>query len=122
MRVPLKIKIFIWYIHKGVTLTKDNLARQNWEGSKHCCFFTNNESIQHLFYNCYYVRFLCGLLFITFGITPPQNSEHMFGVWTNIMGGKLRRQLLACASAFYWAIWLSRNDVVFDKSPIKSFL
>jgi hypothetical protein len=104
MRVPLKIKIFIWYIQKGVTLTKNNLARQNWDVSKQCSFCTNNESIQHHFYNCYYVRFLWGLLFITFGITPPQNSEHMFGGWTNIMGRKLRQQLLACASAFCCAI------------------
>jgi hypothetical protein len=46
----------------------------------------------------------------------------MFGLWSTIMGGKLRRQLLACASIFCWAIWLSRNDDVFDKTPIKSFL
>jgi len=46
----------------------------------------------------------------------------MFGLWMNIMGGKLRQQLLAGASAFCWAIWLSRNDVVFNKSPIKYFL
>jgi hypothetical protein len=26
------------------------------------------------------------------------------------------------ALAFYWAIWLSRNSVVFDKTPIKSFM
>jgi hypothetical protein len=26
------------------------------------------------------------------------------------------------ASAICWAIWLSRNDVVFDKSPMKTFM
>jgi hypothetical protein len=30
--------------------------------------------------------------------------------------------LLAAASAFCWAIWLSRNDIVFDKTPNKTFL
>jgi hypothetical protein len=99
MRVPLKIKIFIWYIQKGAILTKDNLARQNWNESEQCCFHMNNESIHHLFYNCYYEKFLSGLTHITFGITSLQNLEHMFGVWTNIMGGKLKRQFLACASA-----------------------
>jgi hypothetical protein len=59
----------------------------------------NNESIHHLFYNCYYEKFLSGLTQITFGITSPQNLEHMFGVWTNIMEAKLKRQFLACASA-----------------------
>ena len=31
LRLPLKIKIFIWYLQKGVVLTKDNLARQQYK-------------------------------------------------------------------------------------------
>ncbi|WVZ69842.1 hypothetical protein U9M48_018567 [Paspalum notatum var. saurae] len=30
--IPLKTKIFIWYVKRGVLLTKDNLARRNWYG------------------------------------------------------------------------------------------
>jgi hypothetical protein len=64
-----------------------------------------------------------GLTHITFGISPPHNTVHMFGSWTNAVGEQLKRQLLSSASVFYWAIWLiSRNYVVFDKSPIKSLL
>jgi hypothetical protein len=126
MKIPLKIKIFMWYIQKGVVLTKDNLAKRNWNGRKQCSFCMNNESIQHLFFKCYYVRFLWGLAHITFGIPPPRNRAHMFGSWTSGTGwggGRvLKRQLLAGASVFCWTIWLSRNDVVFDKTPIKSFL
>ena len=29
LRVPLKIKIFLWYLKKGATLTKDNLLKRN---------------------------------------------------------------------------------------------
>jgi hypothetical protein len=29
LKLPLKIKVFIWYLYKGVVLTKDNLARRN---------------------------------------------------------------------------------------------
>jgi hypothetical protein len=36
--------------------------------------------------------------------------------------GGLKQQLLAGASNFYCAIWLSTNDVIFNKAPIKSFL
>jgi hypothetical protein len=32
-KVPLKIKIFMWYM-KEVVLTKDNLAKRNWGGNK----------------------------------------------------------------------------------------
>ena len=35
---------------------------------------------------------------------------------------KLQKKLLIGASAFCWAIWLSRNDVVFDKSPTKTYM
>ena len=32
-KTPLKIKIFMWYLRRGVILTKDNLAKHNWEDS-----------------------------------------------------------------------------------------
>jgi hypothetical protein len=59
---------------------------------------------------------------VAFNIAPPRNVRHLFGSWLDQFGGKLKRQALAGASAFCWAIWLSRNDVVFDKSLIKTFL
>jgi hypothetical protein len=31
-KLPLKIKIFLWYLKKGVVLTKDNLAKRKWKG------------------------------------------------------------------------------------------
>ena len=36
LKMPLKIKIFTWYLLKGIVLTKDNLARRNWNGSLRC--------------------------------------------------------------------------------------
>ena len=32
--------VFMWYLKRGVLLTKDNLARRNWLGSKICSFCT----------------------------------------------------------------------------------
>ncbi|WVZ90646.1 hypothetical protein U9M48_036930, partial [Paspalum notatum var. saurae] len=31
-KIPLKTKIFMWYVKRGVLLTKNNLARRNWNG------------------------------------------------------------------------------------------
>ena len=50
LKIPLKIKIFLWYLLKGVLLTKDNLAKKNWDGSHKCYFCNCNETIQHLFF------------------------------------------------------------------------
>jgi hypothetical protein len=63
-----------------------------------------------------------GLLFVAFNIAPPRSVRPLFSTWLNQFGGKLKRQALAIASAFCWAIWLSRNDMIFDKSSIKIFL
>ena len=46
----------------------------------------------------------------------------MFGNWLRGVGTKLKRQLLVGAYALCWAIWLSRNDVVFDKSQTKTYM
>jgi hypothetical protein len=38
MKVPLKIKIFMWFVFQKEILTKDNLKKRNWQGSTSCCF------------------------------------------------------------------------------------
>ena len=52
VKVPLRIKIFMWFIHKGLILTKDNLSKINWVGNTRSCFCDHNESIKHLFLEC----------------------------------------------------------------------
>ena len=48
LQIPLKVKIFLWYLKKRVVLTKDNLLKRNWRGSNKCCFCIKEETIQHL--------------------------------------------------------------------------
>jgi hypothetical protein len=44
-KVPLKINIFIWFLHPKVILTKDDLGKRNWTGNETCYFCDNNESM-----------------------------------------------------------------------------
>ncbi|WVZ70175.1 hypothetical protein U9M48_018861 [Paspalum notatum var. saurae] len=67
-RLPLKIKIFMWYIKRGVLLTKDNLNRRNWRGDNTCVFCPRPETIQHLFFECSYAKFLWRTSHIALGI------------------------------------------------------
>jgi hypothetical protein len=48
IKVPLKIKVFMWFLHRKVILTKDNLVKRNWNGNESCYFCDNKESIQHV--------------------------------------------------------------------------
>lgn len=49
IKVPLKIKVFLWNLQLGVILTKDNLAKRKQKCTR-CCFCNVEENIQHLFF------------------------------------------------------------------------
>ena len=112
----------MWYIKIGVILTKDNLVRRNWNGDRQCCFCRYTETIQHLFLDCAYAKYLWRAIHILFGIAPPRDINDLFIRWSKIANQKYNSLLLTAASALCWAIWLTRNEVVFDKCKPKSFL
>jgi hypothetical protein len=91
LKIPLKIKKKImWYLKREVVLTKDNLARHNWNGGKQCSFCLYDESIQHLFSECWYARFLWGLAQMAFRMSKPQYVQHLFVIWINQVEGKMK--------------------------------
>ncbi|WVZ88220.1 hypothetical protein U9M48_034764 [Paspalum notatum var. saurae] len=118
-RIPLKTKIFMWYIKRGVLLTKDNLTRMNWYGHQSCCFCSYKESIQHLFFGCHLAKFIWRIVFMTFGFIPPCNTAHLFNLWS--CQGVENINHFFGRSSLIWAIWLQRNDCVFDRKQPKSF-
>ncbi|WVZ50186.1 hypothetical protein U9M48_001463, partial [Paspalum notatum var. saurae] len=89
-RIPLKIKIFLWFLKRGVFLTKDNLSKRNWIGRTSCEFCNQPESIQHFW--------------------SQQGRQNKVGM------------LLAGAAALCWALWLTRNDILFNKCKHKYIL
>jgi hypothetical protein len=111
----------LWYLQKGVTLTKDNLARRNWNGDTNCCFYYSPKTIQH-FFCCIYAKFLWRAVHILSGISPPRDIDDLFNSWSKLGGNKRNLLLLTAATALCWAVWLLRNEVVFDKCRPEFFL
>jgi hypothetical protein len=72
LKVPLKIKIFLWYMQRGVVLTKDNWAKRNWQGSVLCCFCHNVEIIQHLFFKCPFARVIWSIVQVATNLYLPR--------------------------------------------------
>ncbi|WVZ62611.1 hypothetical protein U9M48_012339 [Paspalum notatum var. saurae] len=65
--------------NKRVLVTKDNLSRRNWHGDKSCAFCGSTETIQHLFFECQYAKFLWRVVHMSFGIVPPLNAGELTG-------------------------------------------
>jgi hypothetical protein len=81
MNVPLKVKIFSWYLRKGVVLTKDNLEKRNWYGSLQCVFCQHNETIKHLFFKYNFARFIWSVIQMASNLYPSSDVANMFGNW-----------------------------------------
>ena len=96
-------------------MTKDNLARRNWQENKTCCFYHENEIIRHLFFDCRFARMAWGLIYLVFGITKPSRVSNMFGTWLGGFDKGLRNITFLGAATTVWALWLHRNDLVFEE-------
>jgi hypothetical protein len=122
LKIPLRIKIFLWYLKRGVVLTKDNLARRNWHGCKQCVFCSHPETIQHLFFDCHFARFLWRAVQVSFNISTPTSVEHLFNDWATSVGNRFKKITLVGAAAVCWAMWTSQNNMVFDNSLAKTYM
>jgi hypothetical protein len=83
LKIPLKIKFFMWFLNSKVLLTKDNLAKRNWHGCTKYCFCDSMESVEHLFLYCPFARIVWRMIYFTYNIPPPTNITNMFGNWLN---------------------------------------
>jgi hypothetical protein len=114
MKIPLKIKNFGWYLRRGVILTKDNLVKRNWHGSTRCVFCQQDETIKHLFFQCHFARSIWSVIQVASTLYPPTSVANVFGNWLHGIDSRFKLLLRVGALAVIWALWLSRNDKIFN--------
>jgi hypothetical protein len=52
IKIPLKIKIFLWLLYREAILTKDNLVKRNLHENKMCSFCNNMKPYNTYFLMC----------------------------------------------------------------------
>jgi hypothetical protein len=52
LKVPPRVQFFLWLLSKNKNLTRDNLNIRKKLDDLTCLFCTENESVQHLFFEC----------------------------------------------------------------------
>ena len=68
IKVPPKIKVFLWLVNKNSILTRDVLLKKGWKGGKECVFCGQDESIDHLMFTCSTASLLWSLVRCVCGI------------------------------------------------------
>ena len=110
-------------IQRGVILIKDNLlAKRNWSGSKKCPFCDLNETIQHLLFDCQHAKTIWRVVYVATGLTPLKSITHVFRNWLSGIRKKEKSLIFVGAAALMWAIWCTRNDLIFEKKIFTSFI
>jgi hypothetical protein len=114
LKITLRIKVFGWYLRKGVVLTKDNLAKRNWHRSKKYAFCHQDETIKHLFFQCRLSRSIWSVIQMASTLFPPCSITNIFGNWLNDIDNRFKKHIRVGAIVFIWSLWLYRNDKVFN--------
>lgn len=84
-------------------------------------FFSHNEKIKHLFFDCQHARFVWRIVHIATRINSPRSKTHLFGNWWRDIESRDRNDIFVGVTVMLWLIWCTRNDIVFEKKYL-SFL
>jgi hypothetical protein len=66
-------------------ITKDNLAKQNWNGCQKSCFCDSNETVEHLVLTCPFAKIVWRMIYFAYNIPSPSNINSMFGNSLNLV-------------------------------------
>lgn len=72
LKIPPKIRLFMWLLAKNKILTKSNIVNRGWTGSLQCHFCNLTKIVYHLFLQCHKAR---QVLFW------PGNCQHFIVDW-----------------------------------------
>jgi hypothetical protein len=82
-KAPLKIKIFMWLVAQGAILTKDNLGKRKWKGNMSCAFCCDQETVQHIFFECLTAKYIWSLLAYSLGADCRPGNMNQYWIWIN---------------------------------------
>lgn len=95
------------------------MLKRGWKGDKHCVLCGKEENIDHLFFSCSVARLIWSLVGCAFDLKLiPKDLNDCFGNWLNKFNKNDKKMVLTGTFDLLWAIWNSRNDIVFGRKNI----
>ncbi|KAK1321516.1 putative ribonuclease H protein [Acorus calamus] len=119
LKVPLKVKVFLWLALQDRLLTKARRARWRPQESELCVLCNEDrETTFHILCECKFSRSLWARILMAVGRNFTFNSlDDMWDVGQqlcNTAGGGTRQLVAeAVVPAMTWVIWRTRNGVIF---------
>jgi hypothetical protein len=86
-----------------------------------CCFCHHEETINHIFFDCWFARSVWSFFHPASSTPKPSNVAHMLGQWLQGLSGTMQSIALLRAPTLCWSIWLCRNNIVFQNQNLCFF-
>lgn len=118
-QIPYKIKIFLWLLAKGATLTKDNMRKRKWTGDPTCRFCDAVETTNHLFFQCPTAKVVWGIVATCMGANTVPSNLNQYWNWIKLSIPDGNQFYTFGLAAISWAIWKARNKACFEFKLIK---
>lgn len=111
MPCPQKIHVFLWLLVYNKVLTSENLNKRRPVEDLTCLFCDENESVQHLFFDCIVARHLWKFVAECFHMEIPVSFEDIGALW-HMHKSKIVLNMVTAAS--FWSLQTLRNDFCFQ--------
>jgi hypothetical protein len=104
--LPLKVwKVFLWFLHRGVILTKDNLVDKIGTRMRNVAIIVIMKLYSISFFQCHMVRLIWRITHTTFSLKNLTISLiYMFGTWLQGIRWKEKNLILTDVSAVCWVM------------------
>ena len=121
IKIPLRIKTFMWLVLRKSILTRDVLLTRGGECAKSCLFCGQDESIDHLFVHCPLASHVWNVVSVATGLRCQfVDVQHCLNDWLNGFGKKQRKKIAVGVAVIFWGLWKTRNLTCFEnKWPVE---
>ncbi len=121
LRVPLKIKIFLWLGARNRIPLAELLKRRGWIGPTICSLCRqDDESSEHLFFGCNFARGVWAWIFngeaplMVALLAEPGGLVARWIRVRSLLKGECKSLLDLGFAACCWELWLKRNRCIFN--------
>ena len=107
---PQKIHVFLWRGVYNKILTRDNLAKRRQVDDKTCLFCNENETVQHLLFDCIVAKIVWEVVSVCFECPFFTSFCDVIALWQKC---KKEPMLNLVVAASLWSLWKLRNEFCF---------
>ena len=114
VRLPLKIKLFLWQMFRDKLPTSLNVAKRNGPADGPCALCGAPEDANHVFFICPLARFAWSAVWTAAGVQWDPRSAGELTHLLDAIHGRAKRVMWSCVGALLWAMWLTRNKLTME--------